>query len=107
MKNLILLFSLVSILLVPLQSLSIENNNKKLHDHISSLEERINGAAKQQALWRDTEKLLLEAEKQLAKNNLVHSQELIDQVEFQLKQSLQQSLNQHDIDKLVPYYLKH
>lgn len=107
MKNLLLLFCFISALLVPLQTLSTEINSKEMHDHISSLEERINSAAKQQALWRDTDKLLSEAKEQLAKNNLAHSQELIDQVEFQLKQSLQQSHNQPDIDKLVPYYLKH
>lgn len=107
MKNLLVLFCLTPTLLAPLQTLSTETNNKELYDHISSLEVRINSAAKQQALWRDTEKLLSQAKEQLAKNNLHDSQELIDQIEFQLKQSLQQSHNQSDIDKLVPHYLKH
>jgi len=107
MKNLLLLLCLASILFAPLQALSMESSNKELHDQINLLEERIHNAAEEHALWRDTDKLLSQAKEQLAKNNPHKTQELIDKIEFQLKQSLEQSRNQSDISTLVPHYLMH
>ena len=89
---------------MPLQASNLDKIT--LNNQLDNIENSINDARKEQALWRDTDDLVKQAKQHLVTNNLKEAQEIISLVEFQLKQSLEQSRSQKDLASLVPYYLK-
>ncbi len=98
------------VILLLISSISAHSNEDKYHElieRINTVNELIQKATLAKSLWRDTKDLASNARKQADSNNFEQANELITEAEFQVKQGIQQSSEQTDINELIPYYLQH
>ncbi len=98
------------VILLLVYSISVHSNEEKyqeLIERINTVNELIQKATLANSLWRDTKDLTSKARKQAETNNFAQANELITEAEFQVKQGIQQSSEQPDINNLIPYYLQH
>lgn len=70
------------------QTPSYASEEKFSENKLQQLEERINIAENENALWRDTQKLLSAAKQHVANGENEQATVLLDSVEFQLNQGL-------------------
>lgn len=80
---------------------------QKLSERIKAVNELIEEAKISNSLWRETNKLSNTAEMHAENNNYSLANKLIEEAEFQVKQGIQQSSDQNDINSLIPIYLQH
>ena len=57
-------------------------------------------------LWRDTHKLVKQAQQAADKKNFGDAIALLEQAQFQAKAGYTQATSQDELDQLIPYYLK-
>ena len=75
-------------------------NELSLTLDLISKSETVNG------LWRDTRKLVEQAQEAAGKENYDDALALLKQAQFQAKTGYLQATSQDNLDQLVPYYLK-
>ena len=75
-------------------------NELSLTLDLISKSETVNG------LWRDTRKLVEQAQEAASKENYGDALALLKQAQFQAKAGYRQATSQDNLDQLVPYYLK-
>ena len=75
-------------------------NELSLTLDLISKSETVNG------LWRDTRKLVAQAQEAAGKENYDDALALLKQAQFQAKTGYRQATSQDNLDQLVPYYLK-
>ena len=83
---------------------SIENTYMS---ELAITQELVAKAESVNGLWRDTKKLLTQAQEKASQNDYESGIKLLHETQFQAKAGYEQAISQSKLEDLIPYYLKH